>query len=123
MRCSAGSTSILLTGNDRPIAKIKRADIKELIRLKARTAPISANRLVALISKIFNRALKEELIETSPAIQIDRPGKETERERALSVEEIRTVWGAFDAVGYPFGRWSASAISMKQTGILPPRQI
>ena len=72
--------------HDRPIAKIKRADIKELIRLKARTAPISANQLVALISKIFNWALKEELIETSPAIQIDRPGKETERERALSVE-------------------------------------
>ena len=89
--------------HDRPIAKIKRADIKELIRLKARTAPISAIQLVASISKIFNWALKEELIETSPAIQIDRPGKETERERALSVEEIRTVWGAFDSVGYPFG--------------------
>ena len=67
--------------HDRPIAEIKRADIKELIRLKARTAPIAANRLVALISKIFDWALKEELIESSPAMQIDRPGKETERER------------------------------------------
>ena len=82
--------------HDRPIAEIKRADIKELIRLKARTAPISANRLAALISKIFAWALKEEMIEASPAMQIDRPGKETERERALSADEIRTVWGAFD---------------------------
>ena len=31
--------------HDRPIAEIRRADIKEMIRLKARTAPISANRL------------------------------------------------------------------------------
>ena len=33
--------------HDRPIAEIKRADIKEMIRLKARTAPISANGLAA----------------------------------------------------------------------------
>ena len=89
--------------HDRPIAEIKRADIKELIRVKARTAPLGANRLVALISKIFNWALKEELIETSPAIQIDRPGKETERERALSVDEIGIVWATFDSMGYPWG--------------------
>ena len=63
--------------HDRPIADIKRADIKELIRLKARTAPIAANRLLSLITKIFNWALKEELVEASPAMQIDRPGKET----------------------------------------------
>ena len=89
--------------HDRPIAEIRRADIKELIRLKARTAPIGANRLLALISKIFAWALKEELIEASPATLIDRPGKETERERSLSAEELRTVWGAFDSIGYPFG--------------------
>ena len=88
---------------DRQIAEIKRADVKEIIRLKARSAPISANRLAALISKIFAWALKEELIEASPAMLIDRPGKETERERALSVDEIRIVWGAFGKMRYPFG--------------------
>ena len=89
--------------HDRPIAEIKRVDIKELIRLKARTSPIAANRLVALIGKIFNWALKEELVESSPAIQIDRPGKETERERSLTADEIKTVWAAFDKLGYPYG--------------------
>ena len=68
--------------HDRQIADITRADIKEMIRLKARTAPIAANRLLSLITKIFNWALKEELIAGSPAMQIDRPGKETERERS-----------------------------------------
>jgi integrase len=85
------------------ITDIRRADIKELIRVKARTAPIMANRLLSLITKIFNWALKEELIESSPAMQIDRPGKETERERSLSADEIKTVWAAFGKLGYPFG--------------------
>jgi integrase len=93
----------LVDWRDRPIADIKRGDIKELIRLKARTAPIAANRLLSLITKIFNWALKEELIEASPAMQIDRPGKETDRERFLSADEIRIAWAAFDKLGYPWG--------------------
>ena len=40
--------------HDRQIAEITRGDIKELIRVKARTAPIAANRLLSLIAKIFN---------------------------------------------------------------------
>ena len=87
----------------RQIAEIRRADIKDLIRVKARTAPIAANRLLSLISKIFNWAVKEEIVESSPATQLDRPGKETERERSLSAEEIKIVWGALDGLGYPWG--------------------
>jgi hypothetical protein len=61
----------------RQITDIKRADIKDLIRVKARTAPVAANRLLSVISKIFNWAVKEEIVESSPATQLDRPGKET----------------------------------------------
>lgn len=89
--------------HDRQITDITRPEIKELIRVKARTAPIAANRLLSLISKIFTWALKEELIEASPAIKIDRPGEEVERERNLTVDEIRIVWDAFDRLGYPWG--------------------
>jgi hypothetical protein len=55
---------------DRPIADITRTDIKELIRIKARTAPISANRLLALISVIFSWAVEEELVTASPALKM-----------------------------------------------------
>jgi integrase len=89
--------------HDRQIADIKRADIKDLIRVKARTAPVAANRLLSVITKIFNWAVKEELVQASPAMQIDRPGKEIERERSLSAEEIKVVWGVFDKLGYPWG--------------------
>jgi integrase len=85
------------------INDIKRKDIKDLIRVKARTSPVAANRLLSLITKIFNWAVKEEFIEASPATQIDRPAKETERERSLSTDEIRIVWGVFDKLSYPWG--------------------
>ena len=91
----------LVEWHDRQITEITRADIKELVRIKARTAPIAANRLLSVIAKIFTWAVKEELIQASPAIQIDRPGQEVERERSLTADEIRTVWAAFDQFAYP----------------------
>ena len=92
--------------HDRQIADITRSDIKDLLRVKARLAPISANRLKSLVSKIFTWALKEEIIEASPALSLDPPGGveiDRQRERNLTPEEIRTVWGAFAHMGYPFG--------------------
>jgi integrase len=93
----------LAAWRDVPIASFTRGDIKELIREKARTVPIEANRLVALISRIFSWAVDEELVPASPAIRLPRPGKEVERTRFLSADEIKTVWAAFDQVGYPLG--------------------
>ena len=73
------------------IADITRADIKELLRLKARGLErgTAANRLLALISKIFNWAVDEEIIDASPALRLKRPAEEIERERVLSADEIR----------------------------------
>jgi integrase len=89
--------------HDLQISDIKREDIQELVREKAATSPIAANRLISQITKIFNWAVKESIIKSSPAVLLDRPGEETERERNLSAEEIRTVWAAFDEIGYPWG--------------------
>lgn len=92
--------------HDTPITEIARGDIKELLREKARSAPISANRLKSLISKIFTWALKEEIIAASPALSLDPPGgieKDRQRERNLTAEEIKAVWGGCEQVGYPFG--------------------
>jgi integrase len=92
--------------HDRQISEISRGDIKELLRRKARTAPIQANRVKALVSKIFTWALKEEIIEASPALSLDPPGgseKDRQRTRNLSAAEIRLVWDSFGRLGYPFG--------------------
>jgi len=92
--------------HDRQIGEITRGDIKELLRVKARTAPIMANRVKALVSKIFTWALKEEIIEASPALSLDPPGgseKDRQRTRNLSADEIRLVLDSFDRLGYPWG--------------------
>jgi integrase len=86
----------------RPIASITRADVKGLIREKARVAPISANRLASLVSKIFGWAVDEDIIAASPAVRLKR-ADEQERERSLTDEEIRILWPAFERLGYPFG--------------------
>jgi integrase len=88
---------------DRPIASITRAEVKALLREKARVSPIAANRLLALISKIFTWALDEETIEASPAVRLPRHAKEQERERALTADEIKTLWKALGKLDYPFG--------------------
>src|SRR5262245_35687356 len=90
--------------HDRQISEITRGDIRELLRVKARTAPIMANRVKSLISKLFTWALKEDYIEASPALSLDPPGgSEQERTRTLSADEIRLVWNSLDKLGYPWG--------------------
>jgi integrase len=88
---------------ERPIASITRADIKALLREKARSSVSAADRLLPLISKLFAWALDEEIIQSSPAMRLPRHGASVERERALSPDEISCVWRAFSGLGYPFG--------------------
>jgi integrase len=97
------NSDLLPAWGDKPITSITRADAKGLIREKARTAPIAANRLLSLISKVFAWALDEEIIQASPAVRLKRPGVEQERERSLTDDEIRKLWPTFTALGYPFG--------------------
>jgi len=94
---------LLPAWGDLPIASITRSQVKALIRAKAQEAPIAANRLTSLISKIFNWCVDEEIIGASPAIRLGR-AEEQERERALSTDEIALLWPAFERLGYPFGK-------------------
>jgi len=89
--------------HDRQITDITRGDIKELLRTKARVGGIAANRLLALISKIFTWAVDEEIIDASPAMRLPRPAKEKDRERVLSADEIGRLWPALETLGYPCG--------------------
>ena len=80
---------------DTPITEIRRADVKELLRAKAATAPIAANRVLALLKCIFDFAIDEELIDSNPAARI-RPEREVSRDRVLSAAEIKIVWQALN---------------------------
>jgi integrase len=73
------------------VKDVTRRDVKRL--LAGITAPVEANRVQALISKLFSYALDEEIITTHPCIRL-RKHKEQSRSRVLSHEEIRTFWQA-----------------------------
>lgn len=88
---------------DRPIAEITRADVRAVIGAKHATSPVSANRLLALVRRIFRWAVREDLIGANPAMDIDPPAQEEERDRVLSLAEIAQVWRGADAIGFPYG--------------------
>jgi hypothetical protein len=78
-------------------SEIRRRDVRELVEAIAeRPAPIAANRIRALISKIFNFGISREMVEFNPCLQLEQPASERRRDRVLTDAEIRTFWTALD---------------------------
>lgn len=83
----------------RAIADITRQDVIRMVEGVAEAgAPVVANRVAALLSKVFAFALDRDLVTASPAVRIPRPGVEQARDRVLSESELRDLWHAFDAL-------------------------
>ena len=77
--------------------EIKRRDVVELLNgIVKRGAPIQANRVMSLISKIFNWGIGQDIVDYNPCTQVKKPAKENRRERVLSDEEVRQIWRAFE---------------------------
>ena len=77
--------------------EIRRGDVRNLVEAIAeRPAPISANRVRALISKIFNFGISREMVEFNPCAQLEPPGRERRRDRVLTDTEIRAFWTVLD---------------------------
>jgi integrase len=76
---------------------IARRDVRAFLERKGATAPIMANRIRALLRKLFNWAIISEIVESNPVYLVPAPGKEHQRERVLNEDEIKCVWRAIDA--------------------------
>jgi len=95
---------LLPAWKDRPAESIRRRDVAELLdRIVERGAPILANRVKALTSKIFNVGIGRGLVENNPATGVAMPAKERQRDRVLSEDEIRSIWRVLDAEGLVMG--------------------
>jgi integrase len=57
-----------------------------------RPAPIHANRVLALVKKMWRYAKKQLVIDVNVMADLDKPGEEQVRERSLSPAEIRIFW-------------------------------
>lgn len=70
------------------IRDVTRKQVLALLDDKAKTAPVQANRLLAVIRKMFNFCVEREIIDATPLVQIKRVAKETPRERSLNRHEL-----------------------------------
>jgi integrase len=84
---------ILPEWKERDIRKITRADAVELIEGLIRDhKPVLANRVGALLSKVFNFATDAGLTDRNPAARLGNRGVEVVGRRVLSDNEIRLFW-------------------------------
>lgn len=77
-----------------PTHQITRRQVRDMLDDLATRAPIQSNRVLALLRKMFNFGIKRDLLEVNPCALLDRPAPEHQRERVLTVDEVRAVWAA-----------------------------
>lgn len=77
--------------------EITRVDVNALLdRIVNRGAPVMANRVRALLSKMFRWALGRGYVENNPVEGTELPAPERPKDRALSPDEVRIFWHGLD---------------------------
>jgi integrase len=84
---------------DRSVHSIRRRDVVQLLDEIARDRPVSANRMLGVLSKFFRWLASRDVTENLPVLGVRRPTAEKSRDRVLSTDEIRRLWGACGQVG------------------------
>jgi len=79
-----------------PVKDITPVVINDLLKEKAKKAPVATNRLYSLLKVMFKPALAGGWITIHPMQYLDRPSKEKPRKRILSDKEIEAVWPHFN---------------------------
>jgi len=87
---------------DKPLPNIRRSDIRDVLA-PVRDRPASARKLFAILRRLFNFAVAEGDIATSPLDGMEPPPAPNARDRWLEDWELLLVWRAAGALGYPFG--------------------
>jgi len=87
------ATLISELGNRKGHDVTRRQLIALLDGIVERGAPVTANRVHALLVQLFTWAAAKDLIPASPMAGVERPGgEERPRQRVLSAEEVHTFW-------------------------------
>lgn len=77
-------------------ADVERRDMRALLDGMVQRTPILANRLLALLRKVYNFGLSRDLVDRNPCHAIERPAPERQRDRVLTADEVRRLWLALD---------------------------
>lgn len=88
----------------KPISEVTRGDVKALIaRFMKLQKPSAADAAKKYMSRIFNFALDEEIIDRNPIDGLKRGHTQSKKDRILEDEELVAAWQAADNLGYPWG--------------------
>ena len=89
---------ILPAWGQRKAKSITRRDIHTLLDgIIERGSPVTANRTLSLLNRMFNFAVDRDSLSMNPAHRIGKPHKEIAKDRSLTTEEIREFWLALDS--------------------------
>jgi integrase len=95
---------VLPRWGSRPIGDVGKNDVIALLdSIIDRGAPVMANRVLAVVRRLFNWAIERGTVAHSPCERVKAPAREVARDRTPSDDELRQIWRAADGLGYPFG--------------------
>ncbi|NOY44328.1 MAG: integrase arm-type DNA-binding domain-containing protein, partial [Deltaproteobacteria bacterium] len=81
----------------RPATSITTHDVQALLdEIVSRPAPVAANRMKSLLSRMFRWAQSRNHVQHNPVKGIEKPTAEHPRDRVLTEEEVRTFWNHLD---------------------------
>jgi integrase len=85
---------------DRAAGSITLAEaVRALDTIKAEKGAVAANRTLAYARAAYGWAVKRQHLTLNPLRGIERPGRETPRERVLAPEELGAIWRACSTLG------------------------
>lgn len=94
---------IIAPWRGRRLSEISRRDVNMLLdAIVDRGAPVSANRVLAILRKFCKWAVSREILERSPCDGVQARTVESPRDRELDDRELSLIWRASDCLGWPF---------------------
>lgn len=95
---------VLPVWGGKDVQEITKRDVLDLLdALTDSGHSTGANRMRAYLSKFFNWCAERDVIETPPTLSVKAPAKEKVRDRVLNDDELRWLWQACEAEGFPWG--------------------
>jgi integrase len=86
-----------------PLSSVTRKDVQRLLSGIAEKTPRSANIAHALLRRLFRWSVATGRLDANPISELPPPARNVSRDRVLSDDELRTIWQATGALGWPFG--------------------
>jgi integrase len=90
----------------RDIGDVRKRDVVQLIdAVIDGGVTVMANRVLAVVHKLFAWAVSRDIIEHNPATGVAKPVAEVPRDRVLTTPEVRAIWKATTHMAYPHGAY------------------